>query len=74
MYFVMKHFTENGTVYQRKVGAAVRKFETARKRVKAVKGTVLNENREIVMQAFDESLPRYVDNVKNIGSGEDCFV
>jgi hypothetical protein len=74
MYFIMKDFVEDGTVYQRKVGAAVRKFETARKRVRAVRGTVLNENREIVMQAFDENLPRHVDAVRNIGSGEDCFV
>lgn len=74
MFFVMADTIVGNKVYQRRVGAATQNLTTAIRKARVVKGYVQNENGDMVAQAFNENLPRYVDAVVNIGSGEDAYV
>lgn len=73
MFFPMKSFEQDNQVYQHRVGAPTVKLNTAAAIARKHKGFVVNENNEVVLQAFNESLPRHVDKITNISSGEDCW-
>ncbi len=83
MFFGMVSHKVDDKTYPRRVGQMSPSFDRVKALVVKKKGYILNEGGEMVGQAFDASLPRYVgpvDNgtinnvLKNIGSGEDCFV
>lgn len=83
MFFGMVSHKVDDKTYLRRVGQMSPSFDRVKALVVKKKGYILNESGEMVGQAFDASLPRYVgpvDNgtinnvLKNIGSGEDCFV
>jgi len=83
MYFGMVSQQVGDKNYPRRVGKMSLSFDTVKATVVKKKGYIVNESGDMVGQAFDPSLPRYVgpvDNgtintaLKNIGSGEDCFV
>lgn len=73
MFFAMVNHTEDGKNYPRRVGAMTPSFEKAKAKAVKRKGYVTDESGHIVAQAFDASLPRYIGNLVNIGSGEDAF-
>ena len=83
MFFGMVHHKVDDKNYPRRIGQMSMSFEKVKALVVKRKGYIVNESGEMVGQAFDASLPRYVgpvDNgsinnmLKNIGSGEDAFI
>jgi hypothetical protein len=74
MFFAMVNHKVDGKNYPRRVGAMTQSFETAKAKAVKRKGYITDESGNMVAQAFDESLPRFVGNMVNIGSGEDAYV
>lgn len=74
MFFTMVNHIENGRHYPRRFGQMTQSFETAKRKAVQRRGYITDESGKMVAQAFDASLPRYIGNIVNIGSGEDCFV
>ena len=83
MFFGMVSHRVHGKEHPRRIGKPSMSFNTVKAVVAKRKGYIVNESGDMVGQAFDASLPRYVGPVdtgsinnvlKNIGSGEDCFV
>lgn len=71
MFFVMVDIPFQGKVYQRRVGQMDTSFSKAVRKARRVSGYIVNENRDVVAQAYDPSYPRHVDSLVNISSGED---
>jgi hypothetical protein len=76
MFFVMRDFVDVGKQYPRRIGSPTTDWSVAKRLCLKHQGYVMNESREMVGQAFDPAMPRYVGTVVNIGSGEDaaCFM
>lgn len=74
MFFTMVNHEVHGKHYPRRFGQMTNSFEVAKRKAVQRKGYITDESGKMVAQAFDASLPRYVGNIINIGSGEDCFV
>jgi hypothetical protein len=74
MFFTMINHVEDGTTYQRRFGRMTKSFEVAKKKALERKGFIQDEGGNLVGQAFDPSLPKYVGKLINIGSGEDLYV
>ena len=74
MFFAMVTHVEGNKHYPRRVGPMTQSFETAKRKAIQRKGYITDESGKMVAQAFDATLPRYIGNLTNIGSGEDCFV
>lgn len=71
MYFVMYDFIEHGVTYPRRSGRLTESFKVAKRHAIRIKGYVLDEHRKLHGQAIDSSAPLFLDNRKNISSGED---
>jgi len=74
MFFVMKDIIFGGSCFSRRIKAPTVHIKTARAIAIKYKGYILNEDRELVGQAVNSSLPLYIDDTIDIGSGEDCYV
>jgi hypothetical protein len=82
MFFGMVQHRVGDKEYPRRIGQMSPSFEKIKALVVKRKGYIVNESGDMVGQAFDPELPRYVgpvDNgtinnvLKNIGSGEDAY-
>ena len=73
MFFVMSYTREHGRVYQHRVGKMTTSLSKAVNKARSCQGYITTEDGDLVAQAYDKRLPRHVDEIKNIGSGEDCY-
>jgi hypothetical protein len=64
----------DGNVYTQQVGDMTMSFKTAQKHALANKGYITDETNKIIAQAMEPSFPLFINELKYIGSGEDCFV
>lgn len=73
MFFVLADKVEDGKTYTSRVGKSTLSYDTARNKAMKCKGFIVNESRKLIGQAMDPSMPKYVGDLKNIGSGEDSY-
>ena len=85
MYFTMVDHTENGKTYSRRTGVMTSSFKKATDRAIKKHGYVVDESNHVIAQAMSPNLPKYIgdngssadrsiNSLRNIGSGEDCYV
>jgi len=73
MFFVLADQVENGKTYTSRVGRSTLSYDTAKNKAIKSKGFIVNESRKLIGQAMDPTLPLYVGDLRNIGSGEDSY-